>query len=91
MDQSTRNEINTRVKALRSRYSVHELRELFMGRQHDTLFSYIGELVMMTPPLEYKFVMAWEGYDLAVGNQYSKLAQEERYQEGRKHSNDDDN
>lgn len=77
MDNTTRNEVELRVAPLRKKYTDRELRDLFTGRKHDTLFSYIGEVVMAPMPPNYRHLHVWAGFELAVGNEYSVIAQDE--------------
>lgn len=65
---SDMNEARERASALRRRFSLTELRRLFITRERDTLFSYVGEPVTsaFAPP----HIAVWHGYAIAVGSSY---------------------
>ncbi len=62
-------EAEERGADLRRRFTVAELRQFFVERSHDTLFSFVGEPV--TSPSAPKHVAVWNGYEIAVRNAYA--------------------
>lgn len=63
-------EAEQRGADLRGRFTVEELREFFIRREHDSLFNFVGEPV--TSPFAPAHAAVWNGYAIAVGNQYAR-------------------
>lgn len=66
--QEDEKEAEARAKDLRRRFTT---REMFIGREHDTLFSYVGEPV--TSCFAEPHVVAWVGFEIATYSRWSVL------------------
>jgi len=69
MKNSDTLEAEERANDLRRRFSTAELCELFVGREHDMLFSYVGETV--TSPFHDPHIKVWNGWEQAISSRWA--------------------
>lgn len=69
MTPNQRNETETAAAEMRSKFSLRELRELFISKERDSSFEHIGRLALdrLAPPHIY----VWAGYEIVIGSKWS--------------------
>lgn len=72
MTLDDRHELQEAVRNMRRKHSKEQIRLLFVNRELESTFSYMGRLAIDRTVEPHVYV--WEGFDIAVGNKYSSIA-----------------